>query len=243
MVFLGIFLVIVLSILWYLPGIWAQGKNKTLHMKDYIKAALLHGFLYSCLLIMTTEVIWDIVIGQPKDASFGGKILADFFRAALLEEFFKLTGFLLAKRKLKPQRKIDFIMIAGLMGLTFNIIERAVLGSIVPMIFGSVLPMHIFWQFHQGGHYYEYEKAKAEKNKKTARREWLLAVMIPYLFHALWDSTVDAVGYLTAQEARIMQVIGYVLLAVIIILAIIYAVMTMRKVCSIAKEGSADLIS
>lgn len=120
-----------------MPGIWAQGKNKAFNTKDYIKAALIYGVLYSCLLIIITEVIWDIVIGKPADADFRGKILSSIFRAALLEEFFKLTGFLLAKRKLKPQRKIDFIMIAGLMGLTYNIIERAAMGNLVPMIFGD----------------------------------------------------------------------------------------------------------
>ena len=241
MTFLGVPLVIVFSILWYLPGIRVQGKNNAYHTKDYIKTALIYGVLYSCLLIIVTEVTWDIVVGKPKDASFGGKILSDFLRAALLEEFFKLTGFLLAKRKLKPQRKIDFIMIAGLMGLTYNIVEKAVLGSIIPMIFGVVFPLHILWQFNQGGHYYEYEKAKAEGNRKLARREWFMAICVPFLFHGLWDSAIDVIDLCINQEdPGIMQVCGYILILAVIAVAVIYAVKTMKKVIRTAKEDSAE---
>ena len=72
-------------------------------------------------------------------------------RAALLEEFFKFTGFLLAKRSLKLWRKIDTIMIAGLIGLVYGVVEKAVLGSPAAVFIGLAIPMHITWQFNPAG--------------------------------------------------------------------------------------------
>lgn len=55
----GTALAIVISLLWYLPGIRAQGNNRLLARKDYLKTAFSHGFCYTCLLIIITEIIWD----------------------------------------------------------------------------------------------------------------------------------------------------------------------------------------
>ena len=44
----GIVLAIVVSLLWYLPGIRAQGERGLLTRKDYLKTALLYGFCHSC---------------------------------------------------------------------------------------------------------------------------------------------------------------------------------------------------
>jgi len=242
MEFIGIPLAIVISILWYLPCVRAQGESKTLHKRDYIRAGLVYGLLYTCLLIIATEITWDAVLGIPEEGELGREILADFLRAALVEEFFKLTGFLLAKRKLGLQRKIDFILIAGLIGLVYSVVEKWVLGNVAAVIIGLLFPMHILWQFNQGGHYYEYEKAKAEGNHGLARREWLLAVCVPFLLHGTWDSALSIIGYCAKQErSGAMQILGGVLMAAIPIFGIIYTVKTIKKVRRIAKEGRSEV--
>ena len=41
-------------------------------------------------------------------------------KCALLEEFFKFTGFLLAVRSVRPARKIDYVMTAGMIGMVYG---------------------------------------------------------------------------------------------------------------------------
>ena len=53
----GTALAIVISLLWYLPGIRAQGNNRLLARKDYLKTALIYGLCHTCLLIIFTELL------------------------------------------------------------------------------------------------------------------------------------------------------------------------------------------
>ena len=103
---IGAVLAVGISLCWYLPGIRAQGANRVLKRNDYWRTAGVYGFCYTCLLIIVTEILWDVVADRIGLTGLKRDILADFFRAALLEEFFKFTGFLLAKRSLKLRRKI-----------------------------------------------------------------------------------------------------------------------------------------
>ncbi len=228
---------IAISLAWYLPAVKAQGENRTLQTKDYLHIALKYGFAFTSLLIMVTEIAWDGIVKRTGLSGPALDIVSNFLRAALLEEFFKFAGFILAKRKYQLSRKIDFILTAGMMGLVYGLFEKVVLGSIGAVIIGLICPMHIMWQFNQGGHYYEYEKAKAADDMQAARKEWRMAILVPFFFHGLWDSMLDIGGYCLENPDSIpVQVIGFVLITAAGIGGIIYSIKTVRKVCRIAKE-------
>ena len=186
---------IAISLAWYLPAVKAQGENRVLQTKDYLHIALKYGFAFTSLLIMVTEIAWDSIIKHTALSGPALDIISNFFRAALLEEFFKFRGFILAKRKYQLPRKIDFILTAGMMGLVYGLFEKIVLGNIAAVIIGFIGPMHIMWQFNQGGHYYEYEQAKTAGDQQAAKKEWRMAVLVPFLFHGFWDSILDISGY------------------------------------------------
>ena len=226
----GIVLAIVISLLWYLPGIRAQGGKGLLARKDYLKTALIYGFCHTCLLIIFTEILWDGIANRIGLTGLTRDILSDFLRAALLEELFKFTGFLLAKRALKLTRKIDYIMIAGLIGLVYGVVEKAVLGNIAAVIIGLLIPMHITWQFNQGGHWFEYERTRSS-------RELLMATAVPFLFHGCWDTGLDLVAYfLGMEESTAAQVAGGVLAVTMIVLGMIYTIRTIKKVRAVAQS-------
>ena len=227
---------IAISLAWYLPVVKAQGENRALQTKDYLLIAFKYGFAFTCLLIMVTEITWDAVVKHTPLSGLALDIVSNFFRAALLEEFFKFRGFILAKRKYQLSRKIDFILTAGLIGLVYGIIEKIMQGNIAAVIVGSLCPMHIMWQFNQGGHYYEYEKAKAANDLQTAKKEWRMAILVPFLFHGLWDSILDIGGYCLGHPDSIpVQVVGFALITAAVIGGIIYSIKTVRKACRIAK--------
>ena len=228
----GTALAIVISLLWYLPGIRAQGNNRLLARKDYLKTAVIYGFCYTCVLIIVTEIIWDSIADRMGLSGITRDILSSFLRAALLEETFKFTGFLLAKRSLKLTRKIDFIMIAGLIGLVYGVVEKAVLGNIAAVVIGLLIPMHITWQFNQGGHWFEYEKTRS-------RGELLMATAVPFLFHGCWDSGLDLVVYFFGmEESAAAQAGGGVLLVAMLALGVVYTVRTLKKVRAVARSAS-----
>ena len=234
----GAILAVVISLCWYLPGIRAQGKNRVLTKKDYWKTAGVFGFCYTSILIIVTEILWDGIAGRAGLSGFKRELLSDFLRAALLEEFFKFTGFLLAKRALKLWRKIDYIMIAGLIGLVYGVVEKAVSGSPAAVIVGLAIPMHITWQFNQGGRWFEYEQAKARNDRPNMRREMLTATALPFVFHGCWDSGLDLISWLMEKESVIAQVISVVLTLAMLIFGVLYTVRTIKKVCATARASS-----
>lgn len=234
---LSFVLAVAISLLWYLPGIRAQGENRVLYRKDYIRVALVYGLAFTCLLIIVTEIVWDSLANKTPLSGLPKDIASDFFRAALLEEFFKFWGFKLAKNRLGLRRKIDYMMIAGLIGLVYGVVEKAVQGSIGGVVVGLAVPMHIVWQFNQGGHYHEYEIQKAAGSLASARKAWTMAVPATFLFHGCWDSGLDIAFFCFEREATAVQLIGGALLLAMIAFGVVYSVKTVRKVQRTARAA------
>lgn len=240
---IGIILCAVVSIGWFVPAVRLQGSRKELKTGTLIKFALLYGFLYACVLIVITEITYDAV-GKGTGLSEKGlpyDIFSSFFRAALLEEFFKFTGFLLAYRKGKFEKKISFIAVCGIIGLTYGIFEKAVLGQISAMVIGILFPMHLMWQYNQGAHYFEYLEAKKRQDKKKARKEILLATLGIFLFHGLWDALLDVGFFLINkdQEHWIWPVLGVIIVLGLLTFGVIYSIKTVKKVRAEAEASAA----
>ena len=234
---IGLVLAVVISFAWYYPMVKAQGDRALLQGKDYARIALVYGFCFTTLLIIITEITWDAIVKRTCLSGLPRDIVADFFRAALLEEFFKFWGFMLAKKKLGLRRKIDYMLTAALVGLVYGVVEKAVLGNIGGVVIGLAIPMHIIWQLNQGGHYWEYEQQKAAGNTDAARKEWRLAVLFPFFFHGCWDSGLDIGTWLIGREETVLTILGIVLLLAMVILGMIYCVRSVRKGIRIAKEA------
>lgn len=234
---IGSILAVIISLCWYLPGVRAQGENRVLAKKDYWKTAAVYGFCYTCLLIIATEILWDAVADRFGLSGFRRDILSDFFRAALLEECFKFTGFLLAKRSVKLMRKTDYILVAGLICLVYGVVEKAVLGNPAAVVIGLAIPMHITWQFNQGGHWFEYEEARAANDRPRMRREMIMAIAVPFIFHGCWDSGLDLVVWLMEKVSTAAQVVSGVLVLAMLTLGILYTIRTIKKVRGIARAA------
>ena len=235
------------SFAWFWPGIRAQKNNKVLKKEDYIQTALIYGLLFTCGLIIVTEITYDSIakhfLNDGYQQEFVKELIGSFLRAALLEETFKFLGFYLAKKKLKLYRKIDFVMIAGLMGLMYTLVEKFATANMFGIIVGAIIPMHIMWQLNQGGHFFEYEKAKKSNNKKTARKELFMALAIPFIFHGCYDAILTVCAFMIQEPAKgqpahpsYFEPVGGCLLGALIIISLIYSIRTVIKVKKIAVE-------
>ena len=134
-------------------------------------------------------------------------------------------------------RKTDYILVAGLMSLVCSVVEKAVPGNPAALAVSLAIPMHITWQFNQGGHWFEYEKARASNDRPRMRREMIMAPAVPFIFHGCWDSGLDLVIWLMAKEATAAQVISGVLILAMLALGILYTIRTIKKVREIARAA------
>ena len=128
-------------------------------------------------------------------------------------------------------------MIAGLIGLVYGVVEKAVLGDPVSVVIGLAIPMHITWQFNQGGHWFEYEEAKARSDRLRMRRELRMAVVVPFVFHGCWDSGLDLAAWLVDREPVVAQAGGGILILMMLALGILYTIRTIKKVCATARAA------
>ena len=128
-------------------------------------------------------------------------------------------------------------MIAGLIGLVYGVVEKAVLGDPVSVVIGLAIPMHITWQFNQGGHWFEYEEAKARGDRLRMRRELRMAVVVPFVFHGCWDSGLDLAAWLVDREPVVAQAGGGILILMMLALGILYTIRTIKKVCATARAA------
>ena len=134
-------------------------------------------------------------------------------------------------------RKTDYILVAGLMSLVCSVVEKAVPGNPEALAVSLAIPMHITWQFNQGGHWFEYEKARAANDRPRMRSEMIMATAVPFIFHGCWDSGLDLVIWLMAKEATAAQVISGVLILAMLALGILYTIRTIKKVRGIARAA------
>ena len=134
-------------------------------------------------------------------------------------------------------RKTDYILVTGLMSLVCSVVEKAVPGNPEALAVSLAIPMHITWQFNQGGHWFEYEKARAANDRPWMRREMIMAIAVPFIFHGCWDSGLDLVAWLMAKESTAAQVVSGVLILAMLALGILYTIRTIKKVRGIARAA------
>ena len=228
---------LIISLLWYMPGIKLQGENAVIKKKDYWWCALVAGLLTSCVLIVVTELVWDAVVKRTGLSGLPLEIVGSFLRAALLEETFKFVGCIMSIDRVRPKRKIDFVMLFGLIGLTYNIFEKLFLGGAAAIV-GSLIPMHLMWQFNQGGHFYEHKKAVLVGDKGRAGKEKFAFLFIPFFIHGCWDALISVGVYLMGDKfPGVVQALGFVMIIGIIVYGIVYSVKTFRNVKKLAVEN------
>lgn len=228
---------LIITLLWYMPGIKLQGENAVLKKKDYWWCVWTPGVLTSCLLIVLTEILWDMLVKQTGLSGLPLELIGSFFRAALLEEGFKYMGSKMCVDKYKPRRKIDFVMLFGLIGLTYNVFEKLFLGG-VACIVGSLIPMHLMWQFNQGAHYYEHEKAVLAGDEEKAKKEKIGYLLVPFIFHGFWDALISVGAFLMDDDfPGVVQGLGFVLILAVIVVGVKYSIKTFKKVKKLAVEN------
>ena len=233
---------LIISLFWYLPGVILQGKNRALTNKQYLWSAFVAGLLFTCVLIVVTELCWDEAAKMAGLKGFAKEMVGSFFRAALLEELFKYLGFMVCLDKFRKLelRKIDYVMLAGMVSMVYGIFEKLLLGGPASLI-SSLVPMHMMWQFNQGGHYYEYRIAKEAGDKKKVKKELFFVIAVPFLFHGTWDAVITLSSEMLDMKSAPLIILGICMIPTCLVLGIMYVIKTYKWVKQLAKKSAEDL--
>lgn len=214
-------------------GIQKKLTQTTLPKRAYF-ATLLRGALPCTVCIAIFELLFDRFILKP-GGTLGEEILTSFFRAALIEEGFKYISCRRALKILKPATKTEYMLLCGMVGAGYGLVEKLVFGGGIILIVNAVLPLHIFFQFLMGAFLYE---AQTAGDERTRKRKLLLAYCMPFLVHGSWDSMLDVSGALMESEAGFGgELAGLLLMFALIGGGIFAEVRVVKKMGAMAGAG------
>ncbi len=218
-------------------------EENRLTKKNYLVIFLFYGFVVATLLIIATELAWDGIFKAMKvEKSLQRDIIECFLRAALLEETFKFLAFILARKKFKINRVADSMFAAGLIGLMYGIIEKAVVFNPLAIIVNLFFPMHLLWQWNQGRHYQISKDEKKKNNKAKAFFHMFLATFMIFLLHGSWDTLLTISGYFMDSENAIVdgELYGGIILGVTLLLGMIYTIVTFIITIKTARKAKRE---
>ena len=222
-----------------------ETESTKLTKKNYLVIFFLFGLCISTMLIIITELTWDEIckkVGWEQDLT--REIIECFLRAALLEETFKFLGFILARKKYKINRVSDSMFAAGLIGLMYGIVEKAVLFNPMAIIINLFIPMHLLWQWNQGRHYQISKDEKKKGNKGKAFFHMFLATFVIFFLHGTWDALLSIGAYLIDSEnSGVMEnaeLIGGIILGATIFLGFIYTIVTFIITIKTARKSKRE---
>ena len=180
-------LFVIFIFVWYFP-IWKrQGKKEKLPRFTIAKAigtGMIPGFL--------VIILFQVVLGYLQKALAlpvaWDSAFSSFIGAALVEETVKFLGAWLIIRKVKPVRKVDYVLIFGAVGLGYEVTETLLLlDSVIAGVARGIFAQHIIWQLWMGMFYWEYCRAKENNDREACRKNLVSAFFVPFVLHGIND--------------------------------------------------------
>lgn len=201
---------------------------------DFVRSALTGGWL-ATLLIILLEIAWDAIFKPADPDTLGYGLLSSFLRAALIEETFKMIFAVRVLKRRGAVRRIDFILLAGTVGIFFGIIEKAVLMNPVPLILDTLLPFHMLFQFLTGDMLWRAYKATDPSKKRLLK---IGAFALPFVLHGTWDALLSVMKYLLDRgEGSPAETIGTIGVILLVASGVLVTILAIGRTAGIAGEN------
>lgn len=224
-------ILIYLGVVFWVFRLVLKGRDHSAITKKSIILTLLRGALPCTVCIVIFELSFDRFI-LKSSGSLSDEILTSFFRAALIEEGFKYVFSRAALKKYVPSTKLESMLLCGLIGTGYGLVEKLVIGGGVILIVNAFLPLHAFFQFFMGALLFDAREAGEAGNRSLQRKKLLLSFLLPFAVHGLWDSLLATAGWFMEMDTFAGNMIGLLLFVILIAGGIILeckAVKRMRK--------------
>lgn len=150
-----------------------------------------------------------------------GTILLSALRAfimyGVIEEMTKYGFARLSFRKYEKLKKVDVMVIFGLVGMGYEITETLIIGNIFAGIIRSVFLAHVMYQFIMGHYFFESLYAKNNGDVAKARTKLFLALFVPIIIHGINDFLAELISFTIKMEDYSSSTIGTATLGMILI--------------------------
>lgn len=228
---------------WFFPVVLKQRKNGFASVKS-ILLTILTGLVPATLVLLALEVIfgwicrWTGIVNR--EILYG--VLKALIMYALIEEGVKFFFADIAVKKQKDATKIDYIVLFGAIGLGYEIVESLMLGigNVAAAVIRGAFVAHIMYQFIMGAHFFEYKKAKSTGNEQRAKKELLLALLLPFLLHGVNDLTVEVFKFVTGVSPAVFNIILIALNTFGLVLGLVYAYSAVKDGYVLSAETAAQ---
>lgn len=234
MQFLAIAVYLGVLALIYVPTLKKLGPSRSLTRSDVLKTLLI-GFLPCTVCIMIPELLFDRFILKDA-ATVWEEIFVSFARAALIEEAVKMI-FVKKRLQKKPGLSLaETMLLAGAVGAGYGIAEKLAMGGGAILLVNALIPLHVIFQFIMGEHLFKAGRAAEAGDHAAARREKLLAFLLPFLAHGAWDSLLSVFGVWLDSESETVAGTGLVGFLGTIVLGIIWEIRAIKRLRRLAQE-------
>ena len=209
---------ILIPALWIFLPLRKVPADRRLGTGVYIRSILV-GMTLTTVCIMLAELLWDRVTGiRPAEVTNRAEaVLCSFLRAALLEEGIKWFFVKRVLKKRKPADKLQYMLLAGTIGMGYGITEKLVLGPLAALT-DAFFALHIMFQFVMGACLYEAGQSREQRERKRAEG---LAFLLPLCLHGLWDSILSVCTLGLEKEMTAAGVISLLLMLAAVIGALV----------------------
>lgn len=235
---IGVLVLIVFSVVWFLPLLRKHEKSVTEPRKYYI-LAFLAGVVCTLLgmaLQIGSSMLYQQVLKLAMFESRVLRIIAGFLNVmisiAVVEELVKsFFGRLIVKR-IPNLSEAGCMLLMGMVGIGFGFVEELGGSDLMSGILNGVLELHLFFQFVMGAFMWRAWDAKKKGDKAGSRKNMTLALLIPILVHGVYDyflllgqNIVDT----NLEQAFLFMVIALVIGIIYVIKSVRFAHRTVNK--------------
>lgn len=244
---------------WYFPVWKRQGTEERLPRWTIAKSIAV-GMVPVFLVIILLQVAFGFLQRALPLSPVAFTASDSYLSAALVEETVKFLGAYLVIRKVCPKRKVDYVLIFGAVGLGYEVTETLLLlDSVIAGLGRGIFALHIIWQFWMGMFYWEYRQAKLRGDRNAARKNLLLAFLIPVILHGTNDflAFMAEKGFSAVDPAMLenfsgvadlspeLEAAGWWTAALLLFMAveIVFQIITFRMALRTAKESRNTEIS
>lgn len=157
--------------------------------------------------------------------------ISSFILAGFTEEFIKFLLLLLAVKIVKPKNVYEYGILGAGIGFGFTGLEDAIYGDGSVAIAISRIPtfaLHMAFGVIMGVHF-GLAKYEMQNNSGETRKHMILSLVIPVLWHTIYDAATASNFALQAEEEN-TQIAGVMIALVVIIVSIILQFAVLRKI-------------
>ena len=191
-----LFVILIAVLLWFRPILKRHKEVGGYADKKAIIKAFVYGLLPATIVLLLCQIAlgWLLkFIGIDKYP-----ILKVFVQAILMYGCIEeLTKYLFARLSMKGYekfKKIDVMVLFGLVGMGYEVMETMFASNVVAGIIRGIFIAHIVYQLIMGHYYFESVYAKNNGDIERSKKYATYALLIPILIHSLNDIFAGLLG-------------------------------------------------